>query len=114
MRARGEGGSVTLVAVACAGALLVLGAALGVVSALVKGHRDAQAAADLAALAAAQSLVHGGDACAAGAALATANGGLLTSCTVAGREVAVRVRVTGPHWLGLVADLEADARAGPG
>lgn len=114
MSRRDEHGSVTLVVVACAGVLLVLGAALGVVSALVKAHRDAQSAADLAALAAAQAAARGGDPCGVGSGLASANGAVLVGCSVTGREVLVRVRVAGPHWLGQLDDLEAEARAGPG
>jgi len=107
-------GSVSLVVAACAGVLLVLGAALGVVTAMVKAHRDAQAAADLAALAVARAVVRGGDACGAGADLAAANGAALVDCLVRGRDARVRVRVAGPHWLGQLADLDAEARAGPG
>ena len=43
-----------------------------------------------------------------------ANGARLESCGVAWRYVTVQVRVTGPRWLGQVADLTAEARAGPG
>ena len=53
---RSERGSASPLVVACVGVLLLLGAALGVVAAMVRAHRDAQAAADLAALAAAQAL----------------------------------------------------------
>ena len=100
--------------VACVGLLLLVGAALGVVAALVRAHRNAQAAADLAALAGASALSRGGDACTAGASIARANGGRLTSCEVVGRTTTMRVTVTGPRWLGQVADLAGEARAGPG
>jgi secretion/DNA translocation related TadE-like protein len=106
-------GSVSLFVVACVGLLLLVGAALGVVAALVRAHRQAQAAADLAALAVASAASRGADPCAAGAAIAEANGGRLASCVVAGRTGTVRVVVTGPRWLGQLADLEAGARAGP-
>ena len=56
----------------------------------------------------------GGDACAAAADAATANGAVLSRCEVLGRDVRVRVRVTGPRWLGQRGDLSAEARAGPG
>ncbi|MGZ4447919.1 MAG: Rv3654c family TadE-like protein [Nocardioides sp.] len=111
---RGDTGSVTLVAVACAGVLLVLGAALGVAAAMVAAHRAAQAAADLSALAAAQALGRGVDPCGVAGAVATANGARLSVCDVAGRDVRVRVTVPGPHWLGQEADLGGEARAGPG
>ena len=55
-----------------------------------------------------------GDPCAAGADVAAANGARLASCAVAGRDVTVRVTVTGPRWLGQAGDLTAEARAGPG
>ncbi len=48
-----EAGAATLMVVACAAVLLLLGCALGVVAAMVRAHRVAQSAADLAALAAA-------------------------------------------------------------
>ena len=110
---RGDRGSVSLVVVACVGVLLLLGAALGVVGAMVRAHRQAQAAADLAALAAATALPRGGDGCAAAAGIATANGARLVSCAVQGRSARVRVEVAGPRWLGQDADLAAEARAGP-
>ena len=108
-----ERGAATLFAVACLGLLLLLGAALGVVAAMVRAHRTAQAAADLAALAAAAEAGRGGDVCAAAARTATANGAHLDECAPDGRVVTVRVTVPGPHWLGQTADLEAEARAGP-
>jgi secretion/DNA translocation related TadE-like protein len=113
-RRPGERGSVSLFAIACLAVLLLLGAALGVVAALVHAHRVAQSAADLAALSAASAIGRGQDPCAVGSSTASANGALVTSCAVAGREVTLRVRVDGPHWLGQAADLEAEARAGPG
>jgi secretion/DNA translocation related TadE-like protein len=91
----------------------IAGAALGVVAALVHAHRVAQSAADLAALAAASAVGEAGDPCAAGARTAADNGARLTSCAVSGREVRVRVEVTGPRWLGQTADLGGEARAGP-
>ena len=113
MTARGQRGAATLFAVSCLAVVLLIGAALGVVAALVRAHRIAQSAADLAALAAASAV--GGDAypCAAGGATAAANGARMTSCVLVGRDATVRVQVTGPRWLGQTADLEAQARAGP-
>ena len=106
-----EQGSVTLFVVSCLALVLLLGAALGVVVAMVSSHRVAQSAADLAALAAAGA--RNGDPCAAGAAIARANGARQVSCRVEGRDVLVRVVVEGPGWLGQVGDLGAMARAGP-
>lgn len=113
MRAREERGAATLLVVSVAGLLLWLGAALGVVAAMVAAHRTAQAAADLAAVSGATRLADGGDACGEAAAVATANGARLTSCAVDDRDVRVAVEVTGPRWLGQTGDLTAEARAGP-
>lgn len=112
-RHRDETGGVTLFALSCLALLLFLGAALGVVAAMVRVHRSAQAAADLAALAGASSLASGRDPCAAAAEIARANGALTTSCVVSGRDVVVVVEAPGPRWLGQSADLIAQARAGP-
>ena len=111
---RGEGGSATVVALALLGLLVLVGAALGVVTAMVHAHRQAQSAADLAALAAAGTLARGGDACMSAARIAVANHARLHACEVHGREVVVEVTVSGPHWLGQTEDLQARARAGPG
>ncbi|MFB9315750.1 Rv3654c family TadE-like protein [Nocardioides plantarum] len=111
---RDERGAASVLVLALAGVLVLLGAALSVVGAMVVDHRTAQSAADLAVLAAARVLADGGDACGAAGRVAAANGADLTSCVVAGREVRVGTRVSGPRWLGQRGDLEAEARAGPG
>jgi len=110
---RDERGSAMPFAVAVLGLLVFVGAGLGVVAAMVAAHRTAQAAADLAALSGASSLQEHAEACAVAASIASANGAVLDDCQVTGEEVEVSVRVTGPRWLGQVADLTADARAGP-
>ncbi|GAB2992077.1 Rv3654c family TadE-like protein [Nocardioides montaniterrae] len=110
---RSERGGATVLVVACLGLLLFVGAALGVVAAMAAAHRRAQAAADLAALGAAQVLQRGGDACGQAAVLASANGARIGGCSIEGRAVRVTVSVTGPRWLGQRADLSAEARAGP-
>lgn len=107
-------GSATVLVLAFCSALLLVGAALGVVAAMVLAHRTAQAAADLAALAGASAQARGRDPCAASAAVAAANGARLRSCTPRLDEVRVVVEVAGPKWLGQGADLAAEARAGPG
>ncbi len=106
-------GAATVITLALAGVLLLLGAALGVVAALVVAHRTAQSAADLAALAGAQTLAASGDACGAASRTAAGNDAVLTGCTVEARDVRVTVEVTGPRWLGQAGDLTARARAGP-
>jgi len=111
---RDQRGAATLLAVALLAVLLLVGAALGVVAAMVWAHRTAQSAADLSALAGATGLQEGADACAAAGRIAAANHADLTSCRVQGEEVVVEVGVGGPRWLGQRADLSARARAGPG
>lgn len=113
-RRPGQHGSATVLVVAFAGVLLLLGAALGVVSAMVAAHRVAQSAADLAALAGAQGVAVGRDGCGQAADVARANGARMTACRTTGGVVTVSVSVPGPHWLGQRADLPAEARAGPG
>lgn len=110
---RGDRGAATVLTVAVLGLLLFVGAALAVVGAMVAAHRQAQAAADLAALAGARTLADGGDACGAAATVAAANGADLTGCVVADRDVRTTVVVAGPRWLGQTGDLAAEARAGP-
>lgn len=110
-----ERGAATVVAVAMAGVLLLLGAALCVVAAIVADLRRAQSAADLAALAGAAEVARGGaDGCVTAARVAVANGALLASCLVVGSEVTVSATVKGPAWRDLVAELDGHARAGPG
>jgi len=106
-------GAATLLVLAMAGVLVLLGAALAVVTAMVAAHRSAQSAADLAALAAARGVAEGRAGCAVAAEVAAANQARLTSCGVTGRVVDVAVEVTGPRWLGQTGDLAARSRAGP-
>jgi secretion/DNA translocation related TadE-like protein len=113
VRARGEGGAATLLVLTMSGVVLLLGAALAVVAAMVVAHRSAQSAADLAALAGARGVALGSAGCAAAARVAVADHARLTDCVVTGRVVEVVVEVAGPHWLGQEADLKARSRAGP-
>lgn len=108
-------GAATVVAVALLGLLVLVAYALSVVAAIFAGHRTAQSAADLAALAGAEAAGPGGDEpCAAALAVAQANGARLKRCVVEGRGVLVTVAVTGPRWRGWEAgDLLAESRAGP-
>ena len=109
---RDDTGAATVLGVALLGVLLLVGAALGVVAAMVEAHREAQSAADLAALAGAAAAGRGSDGCAAAARIASANGADLTGFWPDGRDVRVEVTVAGPHWLGQDGDLVAEARAG--
>ena len=108
-----ERGSASVLVVAMIGVLLVVGGALGVVAAMVRAHRVAQAGADLAALAGAHGLALGRDGCREAAWVAAANQVRVTGCRVEGRTLLVTVQAAGPHWLGQTADLSAEARAGP-
>ncbi len=114
MTRRAEGGAATVLVVALAGLLLVVGLAVVGVTAVVVTHRSAQSAADLAALAGAGALASGRDGCATADTIARGNGADLRSCEVAGRDVLVRVGATARPGFGLAFDLTARARAGPG
>lgn len=111
---RDDRGAASLLVVACVALLLLIGCALGVVAAMVRAHRAAQAAADLAALAGASAQQRGASACTAAGSVAEANGASVDTCATSGGEVWLSVTVPGPHWLGQTADLSAQARAGPG
>lgn len=110
---RGDRGSATVMVVAFAGVLLLVGCALGVVASMVHRHRIAQSAADLSALAGAVEARGGGDPCGVADRVARANHAALVACRLVGSEVSVEVRVRGPRWLGQPHDLHARARAGP-
>jgi secretion/DNA translocation related TadE-like protein len=97
--------------VAMAGVLLLVTVGLSAAGGLVTAQRRAQAAADLAALAAATSP---SAACDAAARIATANGATLAGCRVVGRDVTVEVSVAGPDVPWRRVRVTAEARAGPG
>ena len=112
-----ERGSATVLVLAMMAVLVTVGAALAVVVAMVAAHREAQAAADLSALAGARDAARGRDGCAGAARIASANGARLTACSVTvsarGSVVDLSVEVPGPRWLGQTPDLGARSRAGP-
>lgn len=110
---RGEAGSGTLLVLAASALLMFVGLGLSGVAAIVVTHRSAQAAADLAALAAASASAAGLDACAAADRSALANAASLASCERVGSVVTVTVRAEGPRLLGRRYDVTAQARAGP-
>ncbi len=109
---RGEQGAGTVLAVSMIG--LIVSVTVGTAGAVgvVAGHRRAQSAADLSALAGATTLQNGGEACARADVIAGRNGADLQRCQVNGTEVVVVVarRVRLP---GLPMELRARARAGP-
>lgn len=109
----GERGSASMLVVTMTGVLLFATVALVLCAGLVRSHRVAQSAADLAALAGARALTAGADGCAEAASVATANGAALAGCDVQGAVVLVTVTVPAPPWPGLDVDLVGEARAGP-
>jgi len=111
---RRDRGAVTVLAVAMLGILILIAAALAVGESMVVAHRRAQAAADLAAVAAAQAIQHARDPCSAASDVAAANGATMTGCAVADDDVTISATVPGPRWLGAQGDFAARARAGPG
>lgn len=110
-----ERGSVTVIAAAIVAACVIVAVALAAIAAVQGARGRAQAAADLAALAAANAWVNStGEPCAVAAVVVAGNGAELSDCSLAGSDVIVgaRVPVAGPlESLGLVAS--ASARAGP-
>lgn len=112
--ARDDAGAATALATMLIGLLLFVGLALGVVAAAVLAHRQAQSAADLAALAGAHAVQQRAEPCAAAAAVAQRNRARLTGCSRTGQEVVVTVRVRGPRWAGHGFRILGRARAGPG
>ena len=92
--------------------MLLAAVSAGVV-ALIGARHQAEGAADLSALAGAQAVVEGKDACDAAQRIAAANGGSLVRCHVRGEIVEVRVEVAGPRLLGEAWILTGRARAGP-
>jgi secretion/DNA translocation related TadE-like protein len=96
-----------------AGVLMMLGAALAVVGAMVVAHRQAQASADLAGAGGSHRAATGADPCQAARDIATPQRRHVVVCAVDGGTVTVEVRVPGPHWLGQQSDLDARSRAGP-
>jgi secretion/DNA translocation related TadE-like protein len=107
-----EAGAGTVLAVAMMGVLVTFTVAASGVVGVVAGHRRAQSAADLAALAGAGALQEGGDACQHAGAIARRNGARLRGCEVDGWNVAVTVAAT-VRLPGSPIELEARGRAGP-
>jgi secretion/DNA translocation related TadE-like protein len=110
--AKDERGSGTVLAVAMIGLLVTVTVATSGVVGVVAGHRRAQSAADLSALAGATKLQSGADACQRARAIAGRNGADLRRCQVEGTEVVVVV-ARSVRLPGLLMELKARARAGP-
>ena len=99
-------------AFAVAAILAVAVAVLMVGKAAVAAH-SARSAADLTALAGAHALAEGGDACAAAAGVAHANGADLSVCTIDGHDVVTRADTIVDLGLFGARAASAVARAGP-
>jgi secretion/DNA translocation related TadE-like protein len=105
-------GSVLMVAVVAV-VLSAAAAALGLAAALVTRQR-AEAAADLGALAGAQALLRGDDACGAAGRVAAAGSARVVACDAAGTTVHLLVEVALPGPLGALDVPPARARARAG
>ncbi|MDO5495973.1 MAG: flp pilus-assembly TadE/G-like family protein [bacterium] len=112
---RGERGSATVTGLATIAAMLIVLSGLLLVAGTMAARSQAQTAADLGALAAAQALQRSGAPCTVAGGVVRANGGEVSECAVAGEEVVVTARVP-VRWLGRTAGFHsvASARAGPG
>ncbi len=114
-----ERGAGTVLVLAVAAVVLLLALGVGALGSAQRARGSAQAAADLAALAAATVARHGEDACTVATDAARRNGAELVGCEPEPGGV-VRVRTARPAvgsdggpWAGLLGDAHADARAGP-
>lgn len=111
-RRRDDDGSATVWAVHLLALLTAVAVAASAMTALVAGHRRAQAAADLAALAGATAAQSGLAACSAAATIAARNHARLQACAEADGVVTLRVE-TRAVVLGRSHSLLGMARAGP-
>lgn len=120
-----ERGASSVLALLLASGLVVLSAVLAVAVTVVDVRHRARAAADLAAVAAAQAWVRGGAPCSVAATLAEANGGWLRRCVVDSGAVGVAVevrrdvaagawsaRASGQAWAGPESGVSAPPPAG--
>ena len=111
-RSRDESGVAVVVAISLVAVLVFVAAISAGTVGVVLAHRRAQAAADLAALAAAATLQRGGDPCAAASRIAGRHDAAVTRCTVDAPSVVVATAVELPAALG-GREVAARARAGP-
>jgi secretion/DNA translocation related TadE-like protein len=114
LRVHHDRGAATIFILAVGLALVLMGVAGAAVGAARVGRHQAQAAADLGALAGAARAVEGADAaCERAGRFVSANGGLVTSCQVSGLEIIVRTEVAVTPLPGVTRHATAAARAGP-
>lgn len=108
-----EAGSASVLAVVLAGLLCVVTLVGVAIGGLLVGHRQAAAAADLAALAGAGAQQQGRSGCGAARAAAAANDARLTGCWVNGATVTVAVVREVRSAFGRTVRVSSRARAGP-
>jgi secretion/DNA translocation related TadE-like protein len=116
-----EHGSATVLGLVLVCVLTTVALVSVVVAGVLVGQRRAAAAADLAALAAAEVLGRGAattsgalDACGQASRVSEANAATMTDCLVQGSEVLVEVTVEVPTFFGAGLSTSGRARAGPG
>lgn len=112
----GEDGFATVLSAFMIAVLVAVAVAVTDVGAAVAARHQAQAAADLAALAAAALVVDADSACGAAVRIAAANRARVVDCVLegpAGMEVVVRVEVAARFALFAPSTASAAARAGP-
>jgi len=113
-----ERGVATVWSLALLAVVMIAGLLAAAVALQTIARQRASTAADIAALAAAQSL---GDQCAAGASAAQSNGAALVACSVVGSDVAITVSYPTPSLVHRVlgmfgaqaSGITASSRAGP-
>lgn len=110
---RDESGTATVAVLSLIGVVLLVATAAAAVLGAVVAHRQAQAAADLAALSGATAAQEGGDGCGAASEVARANRGAVTECRLEGDDVLVTVAVEVPGEVDMLGRVSARARAGP-
>ncbi|MDT7538317.1 MAG: hypothetical protein QOI82_1902 [Actinomycetota bacterium] len=110
----GDRGSATILVLALAGLLAVVGGLSATVGAVAVARHRAAAAADLAALAAADRALAGEEvACTAARRAAAADAAVLDSCRLTGEIADVVVSVRPPGALGSWGVARSHSRAGP-
>lgn len=112
-RHRRERGSATAYALVFIGLLTTLALVASTIAGLFVGHRKAAAAADVAALAGAAAMQHGGVGCEAAARISTANQAKLVSCAANGAVIDVEVALDVQSAFGASFAVAGKARAGP-
>lgn len=111
---RSDAGSASVLVLALAGVVAVVGALAATVGAVAVARHRAAAIADLAALAAADRALIGQDhACAAAERAAAAGAGTLESCRLTGDVANVVVTVRPPGVLAGLGVARSHSRAGP-